>query len=296
MSPELPLKRVAEIKYLGVKVTRNLEDYVSLNVEPLFAILKSKTQTWSRLGVMGRINLIKMILLPKMLYAVWHAPMYIPLKVFKQMEAILNSFVWGKGRHKLAWHVLKNPALEGGCSLPDIQDYYVASQLSHLYYFHTTASQRYRTLVCDKPGSPLHTSIQTILQKGHCGHKSPRYNTGMLTHHQKIWDIELKKQNRTHIHSYTSLWYNSRLPELCTKPDPKLWAAYGILIYLSQVLMETGPKNFQTLKEEFSLPNHLLFQYLQLRHAVRAQSADIAIALDTPPVLNVILGADPTLG
>lgn len=90
MSPELPLKRVAEIKYLGVKVTRNLEDYVSLNVEPLFAILKSKTQTWSRLGVMGRINLIKMILLPKMLYAVWHAPMYIPLKVFKQMEAILN--------------------------------------------------------------------------------------------------------------------------------------------------------------------------------------------------------------
>lgn len=48
------------------------------------------------------------------------------------MEAILNSFVWGQGRHKLAWHVLKNPTLEGGCSLPDIQDYYVASQLSQL--------------------------------------------------------------------------------------------------------------------------------------------------------------------
>ena len=48
---------------------------------------------------------------------VWHAPLYIPLKVFKQIEAILNSFVWGNGRHKLAWHVLKNPADMGGVFL-----------------------------------------------------------------------------------------------------------------------------------------------------------------------------------
>lgn len=49
VSPELPLQRVTEIKYLGVKVTRNLRHYVALNVEPLFTVLKSKTQTWSRL-------------------------------------------------------------------------------------------------------------------------------------------------------------------------------------------------------------------------------------------------------
>lgn len=54
-------------------------------------------------------------------------------------------------------------------------------------------------------------------------------------------------------------------------------------------MSESEPKTFQTLKEEFSIPNHLLFRYLQLRHAVRMQ-----FTLDIPPVLNIILGADPT--
>lgn len=66
----------------------------------------------------------------------------------------------------------------------------------------------------------------------------------MLTHHQKRWDIALKKQNQNHIHSYTPLWFNGCLPELCTVPDPQLWAAYGI-ISLSKILTEAGPKNFR---------------------------------------------------
>lgn len=78
-----------------------------------------------------------------------------------------------------------------------------------------------------------------------------------------------------------------------TVPEPQLWTAYGIL-YLSQVLTETGPKTFQTLKEEFSLPNHLLLWYLQLRHTVRAQFANITVTLDTPPVLDILFGPDLT--
>lgn len=131
--PELPLTRVSAIKYLGVVVTRNLGDYNPLNVDPLFTVLKCKTQAWARLplGMMGRIHLIKMILLPKILYMVWHTPLYIPLKIFKQMEVILNSFVWG---HKLGWHLLKTPTLGGGCSLPNLQDYYrIYSSISPVF-------------------------------------------------------------------------------------------------------------------------------------------------------------------
>lgn len=104
-----------------------------------------------------------MILLPKMLYMIWHAPLYIPLKIFRQMEAILNSFVWGYSRHKLAWHILKKPTSMVGSSLPDLQDYYLASQLSYLYYFNRTETQRYRSLVCDRPRHLVYTPLQTIL-------------------------------------------------------------------------------------------------------------------------------------
>lgn len=76
-------------------------------------------------------------------------------------------------------------------------------------------------------------------------------------------------------------------------PDLLLWLSYGIL-YLAQVLTEAGPKAFQALKKELSLPNHLLFRYLQLRYVVRTQAASAAITLDSPPVLIIIFGADPT--
>lgn len=106
-----PLLRVSSMTYLGIVITRSPEDFIRLNIEPLIANLKSKTQTWAKLplGVMGRVNLIKMVLLPKFLYVFWHSPVYLPLRVFKSIEALLNSFVWGTKRHKLSWQTLKNP-------------------------------------------------------------------------------------------------------------------------------------------------------------------------------------------
>lgn len=76
----LPLQRVSLIKYLGVHVSRIPAEYICLNVEPLFTLITSKIQTWARLllGVWGRINLIKMVLLPKLLYNLWHTPVYLP--------------------------------------------------------------------------------------------------------------------------------------------------------------------------------------------------------------------------
>lgn len=76
----LPFVRASQIKYLGVQCSRAPADYIGLNLEPLFALRKTMTQVWSRhpLGVTGRIHLVKMILLPKLLYLFWHAPLYIP--------------------------------------------------------------------------------------------------------------------------------------------------------------------------------------------------------------------------
>lgn len=64
------------------------------------------------------------------------------------------------------------------------------------------------------------------------------------------------------IHSHTPLWFNTHLPELLSIPDPAVWIRHGIL-YLHQVMSTTGLKIFQTLKDEYSLPDCLLFRYLQ---------------------------------
>lgn len=138
------------MKYLGITITRSLEEYFRLNIEPLFTTLKTKTQTWARLplGVMGHVNLSKMILLPKFLYILWHAMVYLPLRIFKSIKTILNSFVWGKTRHKLSWQVLKNPTELGGTALPDFNLYCLVAQLSHFFYLGKGDKERYLTLVC----------------------------------------------------------------------------------------------------------------------------------------------------
>lgn len=105
-----------------------------------------------------------MIFLPKILYLMWNAPLYIPLKFIKTLESMLNSFVWGHSRHKLAWSVLKNPTSLGGAALFDFHDYYLASQLSHFYYFDKTDLQCYKSLVGHNSDHPAYTALQTILR------------------------------------------------------------------------------------------------------------------------------------
>lgn len=108
----------------------------------------------------------------------------------------------------------------------------------------------------------IHTPLQAIFH-GKTSQRSPRYNNGMLSHHQRIRELTLRKLNILETYSHIPLWFNSRMPKLLTFPDPVIWANNGIL-YLHQVMTPSGPKTFQTLKEEFSFPNHLFFRYLQL--------------------------------
>lgn len=81
-----------------------------------------------------RINLIKMVLLPKILYILWYFPIYLPLKFFKILDSMLRAFVWGNSRHKLPWRVLRNPSTLGGAVLPDFNPYYIAAHLDKLTY------------------------------------------------------------------------------------------------------------------------------------------------------------------
>lgn len=68
------------------------------------------------------------------------------------------------------------------------------------------------------------------------------------------------------------------MPKLTSIPDYSLWIAIGVL-YLSQAVANGTVKSFQTLKDNFVLPNHMFFRYLQLRHALNTQFRDSILVL-----------------
>lgn len=67
--PNLQLQWVSSIRYLGIQITANIQDYISLNLVPLITLLKQKVQTWTKLllSLIGRISLLKMKFFPVVL-------------------------------------------------------------------------------------------------------------------------------------------------------------------------------------------------------------------------------------
>lgn len=182
----------------------------------------------------------------------WNSPVLIPLKTFKAIDHILNSFVWGTNRHKLAWHTLKNPTSSGGTALPDLHAYYIAAQLSHIYHLHKTDSIRYQSLTCKKPNSVAHSPLQVIFRgRGNRGGWAAQ--NPLLHQHKSIWESALKLIGADFFHTHTPLWHNPQLPELMRMWGATTWATKGI-VYLFQVISPLGIRSFQSLQDEFELP------------------------------------------
>lgn len=288
----LPLQRVDIIKYLGVKISKNPVDYISLNVEPLFSLIKSKIQVWSRLplGVWGRVNLIKMVLLPKVLYVLWHTPVYLPLKYFKLLETLLKPFIWGKSRHKLSWQTLKNSTDMGGTALPDFNHYYIASQLSQLFHIDKTDKERFLILLSPRWVQYTRDPINGIAV-GVGNTQSKDYRHSLLYHYRRIWELASSKLETTSFNDYTPLWHNNKLQELNGIQNSDLWAAKGIY-YLHHLFTNGTFKTFEALKMEFQIPNQMFYCYLQIRHAIQTQFSG-GLPQPTPnPIIAIVKDTD----
>lgn len=183
-----------------------------------------------------------MALLPKFLYVLWHAPAYIPLRIFKSLEATLNSFVWGNTRHKLSWRALKNPMDLGGTVLPDFNLFYLAAQLSNFFYLDKGDKDRYLALLCS-PFSRITTHPFHLLFRNPGDPWTLGNLKGLLYHHSKVWEVVRHRLRTPSMHSHTPLWDNPCLTELLQIPDHSLWITRGV-VYLSDVYCGRVLKSF----------------------------------------------------
>ena len=68
---ELPFTIATErIKYLGIQLTRNVRDLFKENYKPLLNEIRKDTNRWRNIPCswLGRINIVKMAILPKVIY------------------------------------------------------------------------------------------------------------------------------------------------------------------------------------------------------------------------------------
>lgn len=220
------------------------------------------------LSLAGRINLIKMIMLPKFLYLFQNIPILIKKSFFNSLESNISSFIWNGKPPRIKRSTLQRPKKLAGLALPNFIFYYWACNIKTILHWLGGESPNGNEAWIRMEFASSSSDLGAILCAPSPPPRSQFCANPVVYHSIRIWSQFRRHFKLQTMSVHSPIKNNYNFPPSLTDSTFGTWASKGINS-ISSLYVDGKFGSFAQLSQLFDLPSSHFFRFLQIKHFVQ---------------------------